>query len=287
MSKLVGSIVVVALCAMPAAAQQVLVVPFEGEAPAGFEDAPARLTSVALMTAADDAVLSAARRGELVALAGCDADTEDCLVAVAAMAGADLTVFGLVGLPQAGDTLRVTVTIVREGKLRSRDIGVRGATYEELATDFEGQLRAFFAGQPPPARVAEPEVVTPPPDEPPPPPASDGFSFARVKGYTWGVAGGGVVLLGTGAVMLGMASSKQAEVDEAPVNTVADLEHLAELERSGERLTLWGNSLLIAGGVATVAGAVLIYYQGRSGGARVTPVATEGGAGVAVTWELP
>ena len=63
-------------------------------------------------------------------------------------------------------------------------------------------------------------------------------------------------------VFLVVASGKQDDVNNAPTDTVEDLERLEDLENSGERFTLLGNAFLIAGTLAAITGGVLIGIQG-------------------------
>lgn len=98
-------------------------------------------------------------------------------------------------------------------------------------------------------------------------------------------AGAGLVLLGI--VMWGAASSKQSEIDDAPVNTPADFVRLRELEQDADGLAGGGN-LFFLGGVAL--GGISAYYYWKKGRlaraqtARITPTVFPHGAGVVLTF---
>jgi len=98
-------------------------------------------------------------------------------------------------------------------------------------------------------------------------------------------AGAGLVLLGV--VMWGAASSKQSEIDDAPVNTPADFVRLRQLEQDADGLAGGGN-LFFLGGVAL--GGISTYYYWKKGRharaqtARITPTVFPHGAGVVLTF---
>ncbi|MBL8627575.1 MAG: hypothetical protein JNK64_40195 [Myxococcales bacterium] len=99
--------------------------------------------------------------------------------------------------------------------------------------------------------------------------------------------GGGALLLG-GFVMWGLAAAKQGEIDDAPTNTAADLEHLAALESDGRSYASIGNGLVIGGGVAVVAaGAWILLTRNRERSSmQVAPVVAPGTATIQLeaTW---
>src|SRR6185503_3328539 len=130
---------------------------------------------------------------------------------------------------------------------------------------------------------AEAAAAEPAPAQPPPgadlskssePEAS--FSASRVKPWAWAVAGSGVGLVAVGSLLLIASQSKQGEVDDAPTDTVDDLEHLADLEASGRRDARWGNLCVVVGGVAALAGGFFIWRQGRTVSSEVTVVPDAG-----------
>jgi len=300
----------VLLTAAPAAADDgILVVPLSGELSGDLAAAPERLTDE-LVSAAGAAGIDAVRaeisRSELAAVAGCSDSSPECLLQVAETLGAAKILVGAVAAGDEAGTVTVTLTIAGgDGEPAEHSFELSGDSVDELATALRPIATAIFTGKPLPKPKAEPEPEPTPTPEPtpeptptppivePPPPHHDGggFDLGRVKGYSWGIAGGGVALAAVGAVFLGVAEGKQSDVDDAPIQTVSDFEALRDLEDDGKRFNRLGNGLLIVGGAAVIVGAVLIVKQAKSSPERpsvsVAPVPVEGGAGLVITWGLP
>jgi hypothetical protein len=91
-------------------------------------------------------------------------------------------------------------------------------------------------------------------------------ALSQVRARTWYTLGGGVALLGAGAVFYGLAGSKQSAVDSHPTDTSEDFDRLVALEKKGERYTLWGNTLSLVGAGALVVGGVFLALDLRSDG---------------------
>ena len=290
----------------------VLVVPLAGELSGDLADAPDRLTEV-LLEAANEAGIEALRaevsRAELAAIAGCPADDPACLLQVADTLGASKVLVGEVAPADGDATVRVSLTVVATGaEPTTHEIALRAASTDALAAELLPIARAIITGQPLPGAATadvddDAKTDTDGPGQPDETssagavltstsPADDrgGFDLSRVRGYSWGIAGGGVALATVGAIFLGIADGKQADVDDAATDTVADLEALADLEADGKRYNRLGNGMLIAGGAAAIVGAVLIIKQARtprdSSAVSIAPVPMNGGAGVVFTWGL-
>jgi hypothetical protein len=77
-----------------------------------------------------------------------------------------------------------------------------------------------------------------------------------------------------------IAAVKQSDIDDAPTNTTADLERLADMESSARGYANVGNGLVIVGAVTVAAGAVWWWKVGRSRDAAVTPMVGTDRAGV-------
>jgi hypothetical protein len=202
-------------------------------------------------------------KAEVTAIIGCaDDESTECFEESAAMLGVEQIVFGQVDATPEGT--QVTLTYFRTGQpVRRKQWALASNDPEPATEEVRAAARELFGEapqQPPP--VVQPPVVEPPPPRPPPPPGP-GFSFGRVRPWTWGVAGGGAALLGLSALFFALAADKQDQVDAAPTDSLDDLRRLESLENSGRRLTLLGNLSLAAGAVAITAGAVLIWRQGR------------------------
>jgi len=281
--------------------QPVLVVAFTGEVAEPHAGAPERLTAVmAEVIRATGAEVTVAPRGDVLTLAGCAEPSDDCLHQALGLLQVQAVVLGEVsstGESGAAIDLRV---IAAEGEPRSRSVVVGGTSAEELDARFRPEAEAFWSGEPSPAEAA---LTTLPGGEPAPGEPAAGadltataparsFSASAVEPYAWAVAGSGAGLLLVGGLMLMAADGKQAEVDDAPTDTVADLEALVELEESGRRYARWGSTFAVVGAVAATVGVVLVIRQGLSAGGgqpaeqgpgEVTLAPTAGPSGVGFT----
>ncbi len=221
-------------------------------------------------------------RDDLAAVAGCADDGDACLQSVAQEMGVAHVIMGKVAAQ--GDKLSVSLA------LHDLGVGTRRRTVVVAADDqdrFRLEATAFLDNkEPPPPKV----VAPPPPAVVAPPvtgqPTNGGFALGRVKPYTWGIVGGGVVLAGIGAVLYTLAADKQDEIDRAPTDTLADLQRLESLESDGKNLATLGNAATVVGALAVGAGVTLAILQGRRAGERprVSAAPTIGrGLGVVVT----
>jgi len=276
---LVTAIVLAALPRAARAEQPVLVLQFSGE-PA--DSAAALSKSMAAAVRASGTEVNEASREDVITLAGCAEPSDDCLRQALGMLDVREAVTGEVR-GGGGDVTVELRAVSAEGEPRTRTIVLHGATAGEQAREFAPEAEAFWKNEPSPAEAAAAE---PAPAQPPPgadlskssePEAS--FSASRVKPWAWAVAGSGVGLVAVGSLLLIASQSKQGEVDDAPTDTVDDLENLADLEASGRRYARWGNLCVVVGGVAALAGGFLIWRQGRTVSSEVT-VAPDTGDGL-------
>ncbi|MGE0872835.1 MAG: hypothetical protein AB7P03_30045 [Kofleriaceae bacterium] len=140
---------------------------------------------------------------------------------------------------------------------------------------------------PSPATELEPVEPEPPVGRDEPLPAED---TTRRRLELSGMIGGGVMVL-AGSLMWIKASGIQGEINDAPNNTPAQVEHLLDLERRGDRYALWGNVMVIGGLVLGGVSAVYYWKDRRDGRAttalRVQPVAFDQGIGIALSGGAP
>lgn len=134
---------------------------------------------------------------------------------------------------------------------------------------------------PPPAITAEPRP-SPITTRPPGPEKTD-RPRSRRRLQTFGMAGGGAMLL-VGMILWGSASSVQGEIDAAPVATKAQIVALQDLEKKGDTYAGLGN-LFVVGGL--VLGGVSTYYfvkgsRRRATSARLVPTVSDRGGGLAI-----
>ena len=248
------------------AEQPVLVLEFAGEPAASAAELSKEMAEA---VRASGSAVNQASREDVLTLAGCGEASDDCLRQALGIVEAREVVTGEVRAAGSGVEVELRA-VAAEGETRTRTVALAGATPAEQRAQFRPEAAAFWKGEPSPAAAAAAAAAAPPE----PPPGADlsrreedsGFSAGRVKPWAWGVAGGGVGLVAVGALFLVAAEGKQGEVDDAPTETVEDLEALADLEESGRRYARWGNVCVIVGGIAAIAGGVLVYRQGTDGG---------------------
>lgn len=138
---------------------------------------------------------------------------------------------------------------------------------------------------PPSSTVAEPQpspIATPSPGLPGPAEPVARPSSRRLPAM--GMVGGGAIAV-IGIVFWASAAGLQAEIDDAPANTAADLRAIQELEERGASRAGAGN-LFVVGGL--VLGGISTYYflkrgRGRTSSARIVPTVFDHGAGLAFT----
>jgi hypothetical protein len=230
---------------------------------------------------------SAASRAQVTDLSDCKNEAPACMQEMLDAVSADIIILGNLVATEGG--LILTVKQVTRGEPDKVDTHVlKGADSPEL----EGQIDAIAANTFN-TEVAKP-IVKIVKDVPPPisekPPGASSFELSRVNTAAWAVTGGGAGLVVVGAIMLAVASGKQGDVDDAPDETLDDINKLRDMEDSAKRFELFGNSFLIAGAVTTAAGITWAVLQARRGGPAessqvvLAPSPTDGGAMVNLTW---
>jgi len=267
---LFSTLVGVLLAAAPRTAlaeQPVLVLQFSGE-PAASASALSKEMAGAIR--ASGSQVNEATREDVLTLAGCAEPSDDCLQQALGMLEVRAAVTGEVRPSRGGVEVELRA-VTPDGEPRARTVALAGATPAEQAKAFRPEAEAFWRDEPSPAAAA---AAAEPAAGPPAGADLSGstetdeahFSASRVQPYAWAIAGGGAGLMAVGVVLLLAADGKQGDVDEAATDTVDDLEELVDLEESGRRYARWGNVSLIVGGLAAIAGGVLIYRQGRDDG---------------------
>lgn len=277
-------VIAIAAFALPRAAraeQPVLVLQFSGE-PA--DSAAALSKSMAEAVRASGSEVNEAVREDVLTLAGCAEPSDDCLRQALGMLEVREAITGDVH-PAGGGVSVELRAISPEGEPRTRTVELHGASADEQAREFAPEAEAFWKNEPSPAEAAVSQPAQPAPAGADLSKQGDagegaGFSASRVKPWAWGVAGGGAGLVAIGSVLLVASQNKQGEVDDAPTDSVEDLEHLADLEASGRRYARWGNLCVLTGAAAIVAGGFFIWKQGRTAESEVTVAPSAGDAGL-------
>ena len=131
--------------------------------------------------------------------------------------------------------------------------------------------------EPPPPRVAE--VPRQPMPVDPPQPENRPSRKLQIVGMV-----GGVVFVAMSFGFWGRADEIQTEIDVAPSRTKADIVHIEELEKEGDRFANAGNLFFIAGAVVAGVSTYFFIKKGRASRttASLTPV-FDHGAGLALT----
>jgi len=281
------SLLAVSLAALAAAprelhaGQQVLVLEFGGQ-PADSAAALSKAMTEAVR--ASGSQVNEGSREDVLTLAGYSDPSDDCLRQALGVLDASEAVTGDVHAAGSGVSVELRA-VSAHGEPRTRTVELHGASADEQAREFAPEAEAFWKNEPSPAEAAAHAAPVPPPAELSKEPETEAsFSASRVEPWAWAIAGSGVGLVAVGAVLLVASQNKQSEVDDAPTDTVDDLEHLSDLEASGRRYARWGNVFVLVGGVAAAAGGYLIWRQGRTADSEVTvaPSAGDGGLGAAV-----
>jgi len=295
LASLVASLLVIALAAPAAHAQdqlapRVLVIPLTGKGAA-----PAHLTQLLVQVASErGARVATADTGlaETALLVGCDPAEATCLDAMATALNVDHLLFGTVTRNGKGKRAVVELTVTARQHAPAKatvelpDDGADEAFADEArkllaVLDIEGRAAA---AEPGPAPTPEPAVE---PAPAPPAPAVTTVTTTRpdgghVAGWTWAVIGTGAALAIAGGVVWAGGRGMQGDIDAAPTRTAADLERLRQLEDDAELRLRAGGGAAIAGVAIAATGAVIAVLQ-RRGGERATVAAVPAPGGFTLT----
>ncbi len=244
--------------------------------------APTKLTT-ALATAIKGTVASVPIE-DVAGLLECDPEGSTCLASVAKSLNAERLVFGTITY-HVGGKVKVTLTRFDVGPDRKQQtFELSGGNADQLASELVKSSVTLFGGE-----VEEPNGPTGPGPEIDPPPTEPKTMPGKITTSTWAMVGGGAVFAAGGIVMLVSAQSIKRDVQNAPTDTIEDIQRLRALEDRGAQRTLIGNVLLIGGGAALAAGVVRAIIQRKSStpaapeAPLVQPVPTEGGAVIVLT----
>ncbi len=274
------------------AADRVLVIPLESTVPDAQADIVLAFNLALAQLIEQDATtkvtVAQTSLEDTMAIVGCSERSASCLTRVAEALEVDYIVFGSAAPGDTADTFAITLVVARRDGAAApveHSFSVQSAEVTTAESAFAGSAPAGFL------RASAP---TSPGESPAPaagPSAGDRsytFDLDRVERTSWIVTGTGGALFGAGVVFWLLASSSQGDVNNHPLDSVADFDRLVELEdRTRNRATI-GNALVVTGAVTAVVGAVLAVRQGlvreRPASITVTPMVT--GTSVALTLVL-
>ena len=247
--------------------------------PDKLSSAPAKLTKA--LAAAIDAQVASVPIEDAAGLLECDPESSTCLASVAKSLSTERLVFGTISY-HAGGKVKVTLTRFDVGPDRQQQtFELSGGTADALAKELVKASSPLFGGSTGDVETPPdgPLIVEDPPDDQPK------TVPGKITTGTWALVGGGAVLAAGGVVMLVSAQSIKRDVQNAPTDTLEDIQRLRALEDRGAQRTLIGNVLLIGGGVALAAGIVRAVIQRKATTTEpmVQPVPTEGGAVIVLT----
>lgn len=241
--------------------------------PDQLSQAPAKLTK-ALASAIGGQVASVPIE-DAAGLLECDPESSTCLAEVASSLSAERVVFGAISYDQG--KVKVTLTRFDVGPDRQQQTFVlSGTTVDALAKELVRSSAPLFGNE-------APEIIEDPGPGDPQPETPDPVTTTvpgTITTSTWALIGGGAVLAASGVVLLVSAQSIKRDVENAPNETLEDIQRLRALENVGVQRTIIGNVLLIGGGVALAAGIVraIIQRKAVTEPPLVQPAPVEGGA---------
>jgi hypothetical protein len=229
---------------------------------------------------------------DTMAIVGCSERSASCLTRVAEALEVDYIVFGSAAPGDAPDAFAITLVVARRDGAATpveHRFSVQSAEVATAESAFAGSAPAGFlraATATEPAQGAAPAAGGSSS-------AGDRYSFDldRVEQTSWVVTGTGGALVGVGVVFWLLASSGQSDVNNHPLDSVADFDRLVELEdRTRNRATI-GNALVVTGAVTAVVGAVLAVRQGlvreQPASVTVAPMVTGTSVGLTLVLDWP
>jgi len=308
-SSLVAALLVVTTATASADTRKVLVLQSEGRVDGAMRaKIDAAILDLAKSIPAAEVSPGDTTLSDAAAAVGCKPDTQPCREEILGMLAVDELVYTTLTQKPGGTEIEVH----RASKGSSTDAKMLLAA--NAAPDKLDPIASLFGGKP-----ADPVTVPPPnpnlnPTEPvtgtnPPPggpitapmpptgPMGPGPqpgladvepSHRRQRLELAGMIGGGALIL-IGFMCWGSANDLQSQINEAPTQTKAQLDALADLESRGDAYAGWGNALFLGGAVL---GGISTYFfikdrraHRHATTARITPtVFDHGGAGLALTF---
>ncbi|WP_428264950.1 hypothetical protein [Haliangium sp.] len=312
-SPLTGILLAVGALASPAHADEVgrvLVIPLESQLGPDRADIGLGFNlALAQVSAGEGAEVTVAQASleDTMAVVGCTERSPECLAQVATALEVDHIVYGRIAPGQAPDTYEISLVVTSADpdapQLEHRFL-VHAADASNAEPAFVEATPSGFLERPSPFRSSAPEPRPSASDSAPPPTRGNPsvgdteagsryrFELDRVHQSSWIVTGAGGAMFGLGVVFWALASSAQSDVDAQPVDSIADLERLADLEDTARSRATTGNILALVGLATTAIGMTLAIRQGlvetpaEDDAAMTVAPLSGGGAMVLMRWSL-
>ena len=209
-------------------------------------------------------------------LLGCDSAAPGCQQKVLRQLDTRRAIFGTVEPGPRPRTVVVTLNVVTRGAdTETHRFTIQAETKEQASSELAASMPVVFGD---PAQGAIPDLAPTEGSD-----TADGPAF-RLDQRSWILVGSGSAAVTIGVLFWFAADSAQASIDEAPTNTVDDLERLENQESTARLRANIGNVLVAAGVITASYGLVRGWLQYRRGSVEVAPVSPQGTPGVTLTW---
>jgi hypothetical protein len=250
--------------------RKVLVLPLDGNAPAGqksqLNDSVAKMARTKID---GDVTIGDTTFAETAAAVGCDPASADCAETVRSTLAVDELVYGNAKTEDGQTT--VTVHRVQQGAAPTSQISVIAET--DSGDKVEPGIEPVFTGVPATTGSAAGPVETRTRQP-------GNFFDTRERKLGVGLAAGGVVLIAIGLSYWSSKGDLQDQIDNHPTRTLADLQSLQALEdRAGDK-AMWGNIMVGVGLGLGAVGGYFLYKDHQNRSTTVTPAPVEAGTGM-------
>ena len=251
--------------------RKVLVLPLDGNAPAGQKSQlNDSLAKIVREKATGEVTVGDTTFNETAAAVGCDPTTPPCADTLMATLGVDELYYG-----NASAAAGMTTVVVKRS---SKDAAPSQASALIAETDSgdkaEPSLLGVFGETAAVGSAGGSGSAVPPKPK-------RTFFDTKERKIGVGLAAGGVIALAIGIRFWSSKSDLQDEIDSHPNMTLAELQDLAELEDRAASKALWGNVFVALGLGLGGAGAYFLYkdHKNRSE-TTLTPAPVETGTGM-------
>lgn len=245
-------------------ATKVLVLPLDGNTPAAQRDAiNASVVKLAKSKIGGDVTVGETTFNETAAAVGCDPATASCAEQVRTTLAVDELVYGSANTADGNTT--ITVMRASAGQEPRTQISVIKET--DPPETAEGNLDPLFTS----AQGGGSDGSGSGSDAPPGPSRAGIFGTTEGKLAVGLWAGGGLALI-AGLSMWSSASGKQEDIDNAPRDTIGEINNLRELEDDAASSANWGNVLVVLGLAAGGAGTYFYFKHRKSREAAATTI---------------
>lgn len=209
-------------------------------------------------------------------LLGCDPQARGCQQKVLRQLDSKHAIFGTVAPADRPHTVVVSLTMItRGGPSTEHRFTVPAETADQAAGEMIGAIPVLFGESPvAPTPTGDIGAVSP----------SDAGSAFRLDNRSWAFVGSGAAVTSVGILFWFAADRTQSSIDEAPTDSVEDLEQLEDRESAARTRANIGNVLVAAGLITASIGIVRAVVQYRRSTIEVAPVSPQGTPGVTVTW---